>query len=184
LSIPLDSLDLNVPRRSSNEDPEAQVARSFTYLTKVVRHVRRMVDIYGRLKRQTSSWALDPEFRQLGPDLDQWLEELPGDLHVNFPSDGSAPSLASHFVGNLHSYHHLSILMLHRPQLAVFPPSEPAWKQHMLKSYNSAKYLCRLQEAILQQFGLRGLTCMQRGISFTIYSILTCTVLHLVSTMI
>ena len=45
----------------------------------------------------------------------------------------------------------------------------------------TAKILCRLQEAILGAFGLTGLLCMQRGINFTIYAILTCTMIHLVS---
>jgi hypothetical protein len=38
-----------------------------------------------------------------------------------------------------------------------------------------------LQEGLLQSFGMTGLLCMQRGINFTIYCVLTCTVLHLVS---
>ncbi|RAL60471.1 hypothetical protein DID88_000246 [Monilinia fructigena] len=44
-----------------------------------------------------------------------------------------------------------------------------------------SKLLCRLQEAVLHSFGLTGLLCMQRGINFTIYCVLTCTVLHLVA---
>ncbi len=50
----------------------------------------------------------------------------------------------------------------------------------MMVSYNAAKMLCRLQEAVLQTYGLLGLQCMQRGINFTIYAVLACIVLHLV----
>lgn len=47
--------------------------------------------------------------------------------------------------------------------------------------YDSAKKMCRLQEAVFHAFGLSGLLCMQRGINFVIYSVLTCTMIHLVS---
>lgn len=47
--------------------------------------------------------------------------------------------------------------------------------------YQSAKVLCRLQEALLAQFDMTGLLCMQRGINFTIYAILTCIMLHLIA---
>ncbi|KAF5863396.1 hypothetical protein ETB97_010154 [Aspergillus alliaceus] len=39
----------------------------------------------------------------------------------------------------------------------------------------------KLQEAILERFGLAGLLSMQRGINFAIYCIMTCTMLHLVA---
>ncbi|KAK7962205.1 lipase regulator 1 [Apiospora aurea] len=55
------------------------------------------------------------------------------------------------------------------------------WKNHMLLSYSSAKLLCRIEEAMLQSYGLSGLQCMQRGISFTIYAILTCIPIYLVA---
>lgn len=56
-----------------------------------------------------------------------------------------------------------------------------SWKQHMESCYSSAKAMCRLQEGIMQAFGLSGLLCMQRGINFVIYSVLSCTMIHLVS---
>lgn len=46
--------------------------------------------------------------------------------------------------------------------------------------YESSKKICRLQEAIFHTFGLSGLLCMQRGINFVIYTVLTCTMIHLV----
>jgi len=69
-----------------------------------------------------------------------------------------------------------------RPQLhAVSDSFDGIWKQHMIACYSAAKNLCRLQEAVLKTYGLPGLLCMVRGLSFTVYSVLTCTMLHLVS---
>lgn len=182
LAVDMDSLDLGVPRPiPGDDDSEYHVTRNFTYFTRVVRNVRRMNNIYSRVKG-SKQWGIDPEFVQLNPSFDAWISDLPQDLQITFPPDGSSPWLPSHFIGNLHSYYHLSIIMLHRPQLAFMDPSgsDGNWKHHMLICYNSAKLLCRVQEGILHDFGLPGLLCMQRGINFTIYCILTCTVLHLV----
>lgn len=140
-----------------------------------------MTRVYGRIKK-TKDWGIDPEFVQLNPSFHSWLNEVPADLTVTYPPDGSAPWLPSPFIGNLHSYYYLSILLLHRPQLNFLQPNAPdgQWKKHMVVCYNSAKILCRLQEAVLQAFGLNGLQCMQRGINFTIYAVLTSIVIHLV----
>jgi hypothetical protein len=51
----------------------------------------------------------------------------------------------------------------------------------MMICYNSARALCRLQEAIINSFGVMGLQCMQRGFSLAVYAGLSCIVLHLVS---
>lgn len=166
------------------DESEYHVSRNLAYLTRVVANVARMNRTYARVRRKNPrEWGLDTEFVQLTPLLHAWLNELPSDLAVNFPPDGSSPWLASPFIGNLHSYHYLSVIMLHRPQLQCLDPTagDGQWKHHMLVCYNSAKLLCRLEEAVLRAFGLAGLQCMQRGINFTIYAILTCIVLHLVS---
>lgn len=140
-----------------------------------------MARAYGRLKK-SKEWGIDPEFVQLSTGLDAWLTGLPADLSVSYPPDGSPPWLPSAFIGNLHSYYYLAIILFNRPQLAFLSPSAPGgqWKHHMMLSYNAAKMLCRLQEAVMGQFGLNGLQCMQRGINFTIYAVLGCIVLHLV----
>jgi hypothetical protein len=177
-----DSVDFNVPRLLPNGDEsEYLVSRNFTYFARVVRAVGRMARTYGRLKK-SKDWGVDPEFLQLDPALQAWLAGLPSDLTVSYPADGSPPWLPSAFVGNLHSYYYLTIILYNRPQLAVLSPSGPGgqWKRHMMVSYNAAKMTCRLQEAVMGQFGLNGLLCMQRGINFTIYVILGCIVLHLV----
>ncbi len=68
-----------------------------------------------------------------------------------------------------------------RPQLQAASTSlDGTWKQQLLICYSAATRLCRLQEAIVQQYGLDGLLWMQRGVNFAIYCILTSTVLHLV----
>lgn len=177
-----DSVDFSLPRLLPNGDEsEYHVSRNFTYLARNVRIVGRMARAYRRLKK-TKDWGIDPEFVQLDPSLNSWLAELPADLTVTYPPDGSPPLLPSAFVGNLHSYYNLSVILFNRPQLAALSPSTPGgqWKHHMVVSYNAAKMLCRLQEAVINMFGLNGLQCMQRGINFTIYAILSCIVLHLV----
>ncbi len=183
MGVDPNSVDLRIQRPSAGlDESDLEVSRQFTYLVRCVRNVRIMNDVYGRVRKK-ENWGADPEFVRLNPSFTDWLNELPRDLHLDYPLDGSPPWLPTHFIGNLHTYYHLSIIMLHRPQL-MFSGSFPAdggWKQHMLLCYSSAKYLCRLQEAVLQTFGLPGLLCMQRGINFTIYAVLTCAMLHLVS---
>ncbi|KAK4170327.1 hypothetical protein QBC43DRAFT_4009 [Cladorrhinum sp. PSN259] len=178
-----ETVDFNVPRPiANNDESEYHVSRNFTYLARVVRNVGRMVAVYGRLKR-SKEWGIDPAFVQISPSIDSWLTELPADLAVNYPADGSPPWLPSAYVGNMHSYYYLSIILFNRPQLAFLSPTAVGgqWKHHMLVSYNAAKMLCRLQEAVMGTFGLNGLLCMQRGINFTIYAVLACIVLHLVA---
>jgi hypothetical protein len=181
LSIDTDSLDWSVPRPVSGEDAEYNVARNFFYFKKIVRNVRVMSDAYSRLKKN-KDWGIDPQLTQLVPSTEAWINDLPSDLQITFPADGSPPWLPSHFVGNLHCYYYLSIILIHRPQMNLMDPSDPdgQWKHHMMICYSAVKALCRLQEAILQYFGLLGILSMQRGISFTIYCILTSTMVHLV----
>ncbi|KAH8596590.1 hypothetical protein B0O99DRAFT_509596 [Bisporella sp. PMI_857] len=183
LGVEMDTLDLSVPRPMPGlDDSEYHITRNFTYFTRVVRNVRKMNNAYANIKKR-KDWGLDPEFVGLNPSFDNWINDLPNDLKVTFPPDGSPPWLPSHYIGNLHSYYFLGIIMLHRPQLTFMDPTgaDGGWKHHMMICYSSAKLLCRLQEALLQSFGMTGLLCMQRGINFSIYCILTCTVLHLVA---
>ncbi|RKU48254.1 hypothetical protein DL546_005388 [Coniochaeta pulveracea] len=183
LQVDPETVDFNVPRPLPGEDPsEYNVSRNFVYFIRIVKNISRMNTIYARLKR-TKEWGVDPEFVQLKPALHAWLTELPPDLAITFPADGSPPWPSSPFVGNLHSYYYLSLILFHRPTLAFLDPNgaDGQWKEHMLICYNAAKMLCRLQEGMLQYYDLTGLQCMQRGINFTIYAILGCIVLHLVA---
>lgn len=182
MGVAPDSVDLRIqPPSTALTEADCEVSRQFTYLVRCVHNVRIMNDIYGRLRRRPN-WGSDPEFVQLNPTFTNWLSELPHDLQLSYPPDGSPPWIPTHFIGNLHTYYHLSIIMLHRPQLMISGsfPADGTWKQHMVFCYSSAKYLCRVQEAILQTFDLNGLLYMQRGINFTIYAILSCAMLHLV----
>ncbi|KAJ9132995.1 Lipase regulator 1 [Pleurostoma richardsiae] len=183
LAVEIDSVDLGVPRPLVNGDEsEYHVSRNFTYFARAVRNVARLNQVYARVKRN-KDWGVDPELVQLNPAFHSWLSELPADLIINFPQDGSPPWLPSHFIGNMHSYHYLSLILLNRPQLTFLEPTsvDGQWKQHMMICYTSAKLLCRLQEAVLQSYGLTALQSMQRGVNFTIYCVLTCIVLHLVA---
>lgn len=180
MSVELESLDFQTPQPLAGvDDDEHQVSRDFIFFVKIVRIISKMNTTYLKVKKK-KDWGLDPEFVQLNPQLCAWLNELPPDMTITFPQDGSPPWLPSHYVGNIHSYYHLATILLHRPQLTFLEPMGVEWKKHMLLSYDSAKSLCRLQESMLQSFDLSGLQCMQRGISFTIYGILSCIVLHLV----
>lgn len=161
---------------------EIDRSRQYAYFVRNAHHIRIITDIYHKVKKQ-KDWGADARFVQNNPLFADWLRTLPSDLQVNYPADGSPPWLPSHFVGNMHSHCHLAIILLHRPQLLASQSFAAGgeWKIHMSLCYSSAKSLCRLQEAILQRFGLSGLLYMQRGINFAIYCILTCTMLHLVS---
>ncbi len=183
LSVHEDTVDSREPHPAPGvADSDMKVSRNFVYLVRVVSNISRMNRIYSRIKRN-KDWAVDPDFTRMTPLLHAWPNELPADLSVTFSQDGSPPWLPSAFIGNMHCYYYLSILLLHRPQLQLLTPSSPdgRWKHHMMVCYSSAKLICRLEEAILQGFGLSALQNMQRGINFTIYSVLTCILVHLVT---
>ncbi|KAH7087183.1 hypothetical protein FB567DRAFT_443471 [Paraphoma chrysanthemicola] len=178
-----DTVDFEMPRLVPGQDAtEFEVARQFVQLTRVCKNVNLSAILYGKMRKKTSEWALDPAFVGHNADFSMWLRELPEDLQIVYPQDGSAPWIPSHLIANMHCYHHLSTIMHFRPQLhAVSESYDGIWKQHMITCYSAAKTLCKLQEAILKTYGMPGLLCMLRGISFHIYSVLSCTMLHLVA---
>ncbi len=186
MSVDPDTVDFTVPNPSPGLDEfDLRISRDWVFFSRMIRTVRRMNDTLVKVKKK-KDWGGDPRWVLIKPHFQMWLDDLPSDLRVTYPADGSPPWLPSHFVGNLHSYHELSVIMLHRPLLAASDSFalDGDWKHNMLQCYSAAKNLCRLQEAVLRGFGLSGLRCMQRGLGFTIYAVLTCTVLHLVSTFI
>lgn len=180
----MESVDFNIPASLPEEkdDCEYHVSLNFTYFTRLVRTIGRMSQVYARMKRK-KDWGISPEFQVIRQDIGSYLTALPADMTVSFPSDGSPPWLPSSFVGNLHSYYYLTLILYHRPVLSFLNPdaNESEWKHHMLACCSSARALCRLQEAVLSYFGLTGLQNMQRGFSFTVYAGLSCIVIHLVS---
>lgn len=170
------------PRGSELNDFETNTSRHFACFVRNVRNIRRAVTAYHTLKRN-KDWQTDPRFVKHNTAFNDWPKELPSDFQIALPADGGAPWLPSHFVANIHIYYHLGVVMMQRSQLQACPSfvDDGMWKQRMRLSYNSAKIISRLQEAVLERYGLDGLMCMQRGMSFTIYVVLTCTMLHLVS---
>jgi hypothetical protein len=185
MGVDPETVDLEVPLSLPAIDgSDYQISRHFTYFVRKVRSVRAMHDIKGSAKTKIGEpldFVTDPKFVALSSTLSLWLDSLPTDLQVKFPDDETPPWLPSHFVGNMHSYYHLTVIMLHRPQLMRSSSyANGNWKMHMAVCYSSAKAMCRLQEAVLQTFGLSGLLYMQRGINFVIYAVLTCTMIHLV----
>ena len=181
----IDTVDFSVPRPiPGGDDSEYHVSRNFTYFSRVVRNVGHLSKVYLLMKkRRVKEWGIEPEVQQLNHDFNSFMTELPTDLSIAFPTDGSPPFIPSHFLGNLHSYYYLSLILCHRGQLTFLNPSssDGQWKQHMMRCYSSAKAICRLQEAIVNNFGVVGLQCMQRGYSFTVYAGLSCIVLYIVS---
>ena len=181
-AIDEDSVDFNVPKPVPGlDESELQINRQYTYFLRVLRNVRGTASLHGSIKKRNKQWALDPVFIAHDKDYTSFFKDLPDEMRIKFPSDNSAPWIPSHFVAQVHIYHHLSIILQHRPQMHFLSAkADSSWRQHMMISYSSAKQMCRLQEAILRDYGLSGLMCMQRGLAFTIYSILSCTMLHLV----
>jgi hypothetical protein len=164
------------------DNSEYQISCQFTQYTRIVKNIYQTSILHAKLRKKTAEWALDPAFVGHNADFPMWLRELPEEMQIIYPQDGSAPWIPSHFIANLHCYHYLGLIMHLRPQLhAVSESYDGIWKQHMISCYSAAKNMCKLQEAVLKTYGLPGLLCMQRGISFTIYGVLTCTMLHLVA---
>lgn len=182
LGVDLDTVDIR-PRPENYEVNkfEAQITRQHAYWTSNVKNIRHFIDAYHKIKKE-KDWGINPKFVGVNPIFTQWLEGLPPDLRISFPADNSPPFIPSHFVANMHIHYYLGIVMLHRPQLLACKnfATESQWKLHLDLCYSSSKYICRLQEAVLQEYDLSGLQCMQRGINFTIYAVLTCTMIHLV----
>ncbi|KAG5973559.1 hypothetical protein E4U55_000414 [Claviceps digitariae] len=183
LTVNHESVDFGVPHPiQGGDDNEYYVSRNFTYLARIVRNIKKMSTVYTKLRR-TKDWAVNPEFQQIEQNISVYFSELPADMVITYPADGSPPYLPSSFVGNLHSYFNLLQILYHRPVLSFLDPTahEAQWKRRMLICYNAAKALCRLQEALLKQYGLVDLQSMQRGFSFALYAGLSCVVIHLVA---
>jgi len=166
------------------DDYEKMISKQFAYWVRNVRNVRGVTEIYQKLKRKNKEWATDPKFVAYNQDFSKWPGELPADLEIAMPADGSLPRPPSHFVANMHCHYQLGIVMFYKPQLTASKDfiKDKKWKHDMTTCYNAAKQVCAFQEAILQNFDVRGLACMQRGLSFPIYAILTCIMVHLVRT--
>lgn len=182
MSVNVETVDFELyPMPLHGNEEEHRISRNLTHFIRAVNNIRTINDTYKKIKKN-KEWAADPRVAALNPLFPKWLEHLPSELQIHYPPDSLAPWLPSHYAGNIHCYYHLSILILHRPQLmACTFTTDSNWKQLMTICYESAKAICRVQDAIMTQYGMTGFIAMHRGINFAIYCILTCTLLHLVS---
>ncbi|KAK2625723.1 hypothetical protein QTJ16_005035 [Diplocarpon rosae] len=86
LSVDMQSLDLSVPRGVvGNDEAEYHITRNFAYFAKIVLNVRRMNNVYARIKKK-KEWGIDPEFVKLNPSFESWMNDLPPDLQVALTS--------------------------------------------------------------------------------------------------
>jgi len=180
--VDIDTVDISTcPPNSDIDDYEKTVSRQFAYWVRNVRNIRGMTETYHKLKRKNKDWASDPKFVAYNEDFRKWPGDVPKDLRVPIPSDGTLPDLPSHYLANMHCHYQLGIVMLYKPQLNASKDfTTEKLKQIMSLCYNSAKQVCIYQEATLEKYDVLGLACMQRGLSFPIYAILSCVMIHLV----
>lgn len=185
LSIEADTVNTTFPYPVPDIDTfDFQCSRRHTMMAQaghLIKITNTMMQVGKRKKNPT--WALDPEMERHDKDLDAFLQNLPTDLQIHYPEDGSPPWLGGdHYLADVHAYFHLVVVMHHRPQLQTkLEMKQPNWRHNLDICVDSAIKMCKLQEALLRDFGLHGLNFMLRGINFTVYCVLTCTMLHLVS---
>ena len=182
-SVDIDTVQYTMPLPTNDIDAfEHQSSRRSTILAQNVRNIKQSNILWQTMKRYKKDWALDPAFVQHNEDLPVWAETLPNDFQLQYAEDGSPPWLgADHFKAYVHVYHHLTVIMHHRPQLqALLAKGDPGWKAQLDICLTSASLMCRTQEALYRDFQFHGLQFMIRGVNFTIYCVLTCMMLHLV----
>lgn len=177
-----DTLPIRIPEVL--DDHEYAIHSQFIHLIALQKTIRRMVDVSSKLKARPG-WRNDPQFLRSAPTLDGWLMKLPQYLqvHVSVDLNDRPPQLESHFAGNLQVYYHLARMMLHRPALAYGKTFSQGgeWRHHMSECTTAAKAICRLEEVVFEQYGMLGFQCMSRGVNFSIYSLLSGAMIHLVS---
>lgn len=184
-SVDIDTVAYDFPLPTSDVDSfEHLTSRRSTILAQAVRNIKQSNDLWHTMRKYKKDWALDPSFVQHNEDLPMWAKTLPSDFQLQYPEDGSAPWLGGdHFMAYVHVYHHLTVIMHHRPQLqALLQKGDAGWRGQLDICLSSASQMCRIQEALHRDFGFHGLQFMIRGVNFTIYCVLTCMMLHLVST--
>ena len=181
--VDIDTVDISpCPPNSDIDEYEKMASRQFAYWVMNVRNIRGLAETYQKLKRKNKDWASDPKFLAYNQAFRKWPVDLPKDLQISIPSNGTLPEIPSHWLANMHCHHQLGIVMLYKPQLNASKDfmNDDKWKGIMSMCYNSAKQVCVYQEAVLEKYDTLGLACMQRGLSFPIYAILSCVMVHLV----
>lgn len=183
-SIELDTVDLHVPQSLPGFDfSELKISQDQTYFARLIYNIRSTINAVVRVKASGTNCATDEAFLRLNQEYVRFGDELPPHLRVKYPDDASPPSIPFHLAANLQCYQLLGIIMHHRPQLESRTQNfdDGSWKDIMFTCYDAATKICRLHEAIMQSYGLNGILCMVRGINTAIYTILSCTMLHLVA---
>lgn len=182
-SVDMDSVNSVIGQAVPGVDEsEVRISQDQIHMVRIVKNIRQTSSIYTRARKSGTDLADDPDFVRHNTSYYRWTEGLPRHLQIDFKANTSAPWIPFHFAANLHCYHWLGVIMQHRPQLQSDAGiNDRAWKHTIITCYSAATKICRLHEAILEQWGLNGLLCMLRGINTAIYTILTCTMLHLVS---
>ncbi len=100
MGVDPDTVEIGTQLYSPDGDEfEAHLSRQFAYFVRNARNIRLMTSAYAKLRKQ-KDWGADPRFVGFNPAFTKWLQELPPDLQLSYPPDGSAPWLPSHFVGN------------------------------------------------------------------------------------
>lgn len=179
--VNLNTVDLNAPRSNYGlEESDLRISQDHIQFVRVIYNIRQTSKRYAELNKKKLNWATDPSYTQHNSDFQPWIQNLPHHLQIIYPKDNSPPRVPFHFVANIHSYHWLSVIMQHRPQLEMVSSVSPEDYSMKFKiCYEAATKICRLHEAILNQWGFESLLCMVRGINFTIFAALTCTLFHL-----
>ena len=182
-AIDLETVDFSVPsRRSDVDETEYQISRRTAYFALCVRTNKQSSTIWNQIRRYNKEWALDPMFVRQNDVIPALFRTLPSDMQIHFPEDEKPPYLGGdHYVAYLHCYHHIVVIIHHRAQFqTLLWKKDPAFNKHLTICNDAASKICRLQEALLRDYGLHGLKFMQRGIGFSIYAVLICLVLQLV----
>lgn len=185
--VDLDTVDFVIPPTSQNDDAfEYHSSRRSTFLTQAVGHIKQTNNLWLSIRKYKKDWSTHPPVARQSDVLREWMNNLPPDMQVHYDESSNPPFLGlsggDHFIACMHTYYHLVVLVHHRPQLqALLERQDPNFKIHLDICNESASKMCRLQEALLRDYGLHGLSFMNRGIGYTIYCVLTCTMLHLVS---
>ncbi|KAK5108859.1 hypothetical protein LTR62_007749 [Meristemomyces frigidus] len=183
-AVDLETVEMEVPAATAAtimDSFEYSTSRRFTYMTQTFHLIKITNNLWRKNRRAKQDWALDSAFVQHNQYLQSWHRQLPDDMQLHYPEDGTPPWLnRDHFVAYMHIYFHLVVVMHHRPQLqALLERRDQGFRAQLEICLDSAIQMCRVQEALFRDFGLHGLTFMLRGVGFTIYCVLTCAMLHL-----
>jgi hypothetical protein len=182
--IQSDTVSQELPQAIPGIDlAEYHISRQYTLFVRMITNVRKTINAYKTMHKHGEQYAVDLRYLELDMLYPHWLGDLPADLQIEIPSNPHDRWMRGAFLGNIHCYHYLSIIMHHRPTIHHIMNNvrNDSWKPYMIKCLDAAKKVCRIQESMLNTLGMASSIAMLRGISFAIYCLLTCAMLQLVS---